>query len=234
VKDRAETTPAGQWISGNQGFYLSENTDFDRWTLDAVAPRHPVYLRHGSGQFSVVNSMALQLAGVDKNTPDPYGGRIVRDPLTGEPTGLLLHYPAENLVMSLADGYAGLTNEVMENDIKLAQDLLLAAGITSGQDVIIGQPEHLQVYKNLSDRNELKMRIYMLLYVNSEEQAEQYAEEIKGYKSDYLTFGGWKLAIDGGIAAGNSAYVKQGFVCSKKFLRLLRPGRFGQDRSFAP
>jgi len=207
IEARAQTTPAGGWISGNQGFYLTQGGgDFDKTELDAVAPNHPVYLRHGSGQYSIVNSQALTVAEIDKDgitTPNPFGGVIVRGP-DGKPTGKLLHYPAENLVMLKADGYRDLSDETMENDIKRAQDLLLAAGITSVQDVIIGEPDHMRIYRNLAQRNELKLRVYMLLYINSEEQAQQYVEALHGNKSDFLTFGGWKLAIDGGPAAGTA------------------------------
>jgi predicted amidohydrolase YtcJ len=204
IQARTQTTPAGQWISGNQGWLFNQAAEFNKTELDGVAPLHPVYLRHGSGQYSMVNSMALSRAGIDVDgiTPDPYGGKIVRDPVTHEPTGMLLHYPAENLVMLQADGYKDLSDEVLENDMRVAQDMLLAAGITSGQDVIIGSPQHLRVYKNMADRGELKMRIYALLYLHSEEQAQQMVEQLHGFRSDYATFGGWKLAIDGGVGAG--------------------------------
>ena len=207
IQARAQTTPAGHWISANQGFYLSQGpTEFDKTQLDAVAPNHPVYLRHGSGQYSVVNSRALTEAGIDVGgtTPNPFGGVIVRDPITHEATGVLLHYPAENLVMLHADGYSDLSEEALENDIKRAQDMLLATGITSAQDVIIGEPAHMAIYRNLALRHELKVRTYMLLYINTEAQAEQYVAQLTGSKSDFLTFGGWKLAIDGGVAAGTA------------------------------
>jgi len=215
VAHKAKTTPAGQWISGNQGFHFSEDVDFDKRMLDKVAPRHPVYLRHASGQYAVVNSMALKLAGIDKNTPDPFGGKIVRDPATGEPTGVLLHYPAENLVGQVAAGYADQSDEELEEDLKRGQDILLSAGITSGQDVIVSSPRYVKIYKNLADKNELKMRMYLLLYINSEEEANEYAKTIKGYKSDKLTFGGWKLAVDGGVAAGTALMYNNSLYASK-------------------
>jgi predicted amidohydrolase YtcJ len=155
------------------------------------------------------------VAGIDKNTPDPFGGKIVHDPSTGEPTGVLLHYPAENLVMMHADGHSNLSDEDLENDIKRAQDLLLSAGITSGQDVIIGSLRDVRIYKKLASRNELKMRMYLLLYINSEEQAQEYAQEIEGYKSDFLTFGGWKLAVDGGVAAGTALMYNENLLAAK-------------------
>jgi predicted amidohydrolase YtcJ len=204
VGERANSIPAGEWISGNQGFHIGEDIPLDRFTLDQVAPDNPVYLRHSSGQYSVVNSLALKLAGIDKNTPDPFGGKIVRDPSTGEPTGVLLHYPAENLVLKLAPGYGVVTDEQMEADIKNAQELCLSSGITSIQDVIVGSPRFVKIYKNVADRNELKVRTYLLLYLNSEEQAKEYVQAIKGFKTNMLTLAGWKLAIDGGMSAGTT------------------------------
>jgi predicted amidohydrolase YtcJ len=204
VGERAKAIRAGEWISGNQGFHVGDAITFDRFTLDKVAPNNPVYLRHSSGQYSVVNSLALKLAGVNKNTPDPFGGKIVRNPTTGEPTGVLLHYPAEDLVLKLAPGYGIVTEEQMEIDIKNGQELCLSAGITSIQDVIVGSTEFVKAYKRVADKNELKVRTYLLLYINTEEQAKAFAQSIKSYKTNMLTLGGWKLAIDGGFSAGTS------------------------------
>jgi predicted amidohydrolase YtcJ len=222
IEDRAKTTPEGQWISGNQGFLFGQETQFDRWTIDQVAPKHPVYLRHSSGQYSVVNSLALQLAKVDKNTPDPKNGKIVRD-AQGEPTGVLLHYPAENLVLSIADGWPNLSDQDLENDFLAGQDTLLSAGITSGQDVIVGNIRDVQVYKNLADNNKLKMRMYLLLYVDSEQEAQQYVHEVEGYKSDYLTFAGWKLAIDGGPAPGTALMYDKSLAAAKNAYYYFQP-----------
>jgi predicted amidohydrolase YtcJ len=78
-------------------------------------------LRHSSGQCAVVNGAALKLAGIDKNTPNPYGSKIVRDN-AGEPTGVLIHYPAENLVAKFATGYGNRSEEELLNDLKVGQD----------------------------------------------------------------------------------------------------------------
>lgn len=83
--------PAGSWISGR-------GWDQDRWPerreptrhdLDLVSPDHPVYLQRNCNHVAVVNSVALRLAGITRETPDPPGGQIDRDPRTGEPTGML-------------------------------------------------------------------------------------------------------------------------------------------------
>ena len=215
IARKAKSIPNGQWISGNQGFHLQKEDVLNRAVLDSVAPDNPVYLRHFSGQYAVVNSLALKSAGIDKKTPNPYGGKIVKDPSTGEPTGMLLHYPAENLVGKIAPGYGDRDEADLEKDLKSGQEICLAAGITSGQDVIVGNLRDISIYKRLADKNELKMRMYLQLYVSSEEQAGKYVEKIQGFKTDMLTFAGWKLAIDGGAAAGTALMYNKSLFAAK-------------------
>ena len=69
VGDRAKQLNKDEWISGNQGFHLAINETLDRYDLDKVAPQNPVYLRGGGGQHAVVNSRALEIAGITKTTP---------------------------------------------------------------------------------------------------------------------------------------------------------------------
>jgi predicted amidohydrolase YtcJ len=223
IAQRAKAIPKGDWISANQGFYIDPGDELDRYILDSVSPNNPVYLRHGSGQYGVVNSAALDLANITKDTPDPFGGKIMRDRATGEPTGVLLHYPAENLVGIIAPGYGNRSDADLENDLKIAQDMCLSSGITSGQDVIVSTPGDLKIYKNLADKNELKMRMYLLLYVSSEEQAREYVRLLKGYKSDMLTFGGWKLAVDGGFAAGTALMYNDSLLAAKNSYYYFQP-----------
>jgi len=204
VAERAKVTLEGYWISGNQGFHLSMKETPNRWELDSAAPNNPVYLRHSSGQYAVVNSYALRLAGIDKNTPNPYGGVIARDPATKEPTGVLFHYPAENLIGRLATGYGQRTDKELLDDVKRGQDLCLAAGYTSGHDVIVSAPRHVWIYRKTAEENGLKMRLYLMEYVGSEEAARNLLGIVGPFKMEMLAFGGWKLAVDGGAAAGTS------------------------------
>jgi len=215
LSQKAGQTPKGEWIPGNQGFQLQPGEVLTREDLDNVAPQNPVYLRHSSGQFAVVNSAALKLAGINKNTTDPYGAKIIRDPATHEPTGVLLHYPAENLVGKYAKGYGDRSENELIEDIKRGQDICLSAGYTSGQDVIVSSMRDIEAYKKVAANNQLKMRIYLMLYVHSEAQAEQYARIIKPFKTEMLTFGGWKLALDGGIAAGTTLMYDKNLFASK-------------------
>ena len=204
VAERAKATPEGDWISGNQGFHLSMKETPNRWELDSVAPNNPVYLRHSSGQYAVVNSYALRLAGIDKDTPNPYGGLIAKDPASKEPTGALFHYPAENLIGKIATGYGRRTDKELLDDVTKGQGLCLAAGYTSGHDVIVSAPKHVWIYKKVAEDNDLRMRLYLMEYVESEEAAGDLLGIVRPFKMEMLTFGGWKLAVDGGVAAGTS------------------------------
>jgi predicted amidohydrolase YtcJ len=214
VGQEAKRIKKGEWISGNQGFHIESDAALDRRDLDRVAPDNPVYLRHGSGQYAVVNSLALKIAGIDRNTPDPPSSKIWRDS-RGDPTGVLSHYPAENLVAKYATGYGDRTEEQLLEDIERGQELCLQAGYTFAQDVIVGSWNDIQMYQKFAESGRLKLRLYLMLYVNTEEQARIYCERIKPFKSDRLTFGGWKLAIDGGLAAGTALMYDKSLYASK-------------------
>ncbi len=201
VGDYAKQLKPGEWVSGNQGFTVEGTETLDRWDLDSVAPHNPVYLRHGSGQYSVVNSAALDTAGIDKNTPNPPGSVIRRDE-QGEATGVLSHYPAENLVGQYATGYGDRTDEQKFEDIKIGQAHCLEAGYTSIQDVIVGNKEDIFLYKQFADSGLLKVRLYTMLYLDFPQQADSFAKYYTPIDSGLFRFGGWKLAMDGGLAAG--------------------------------
>ncbi len=200
VGNRASQLNPGEWISADQGFSLQAFETLDRWALDSVAPNNPVYLRHSSGQYSVVNSMALDIAGIDTSTPNPPGALILRDE-HGVPTGVLSHYPAENLVGRYATGYGDRTDEEKFDDIERGQNLCLQAGYTSIQDVIVGSMRDINLYRQYADSGRLKVRLYALLYLDTEHQADSLSKIVQPVDTGMFKFAGWKLAMDGGVAA---------------------------------
>ncbi len=96
VRERAAKTPPGEWVAGFKydDTKTAEKRFITREDLDAAAPDHPVYIAHRGGHTAYVNSLALAKAGITEKSPDPEGGKFVRDPQTGKLTGRLLERAA--------------------------------------------------------------------------------------------------------------------------------------------
>src|SRR5262249_887294 len=107
IREYAARMPNGKWIRGGQWHpvaQLAEKRFLTRAELDEAAPNNPVCLP--IGHFTLANSQALALAGIDRQTPDPEGGIIHRDKSTGEPNGTL-EEAAEDLVHKLLPDWSG-------------------------------------------------------------------------------------------------------------------------------
>ena len=92
VKERVDKTEPGKWVTGRgwiETFWKPPQFP-TRADLDKIAPDNPVFLTRADGHAAIANSAALKIAGIDKNTPNPFGGEILKDKQTGEPTGMLL------------------------------------------------------------------------------------------------------------------------------------------------
>ena len=103
IYERTKNTPEGEWVEGFKydDTKTSEKRFINNKDLDEVSPHHPVIIRHRGGHTAYVNSMALTLGGIDRNTADPLGGHIERDAISGELTGRLLESATsaiENLI----------------------------------------------------------------------------------------------------------------------------------------
>jgi len=131
----AEANPQSEWILGNR---YDQNTfpgaaHPTRHDLDAAFPDRPVYVMQTSKHASAANSLALKIAGVTRETPDPEGGEIVRD-AGGEPTGVLLES-----AMSLVARHVPRPDRAgMVAAIKQANEALVAKGVTSASDLNTG------------------------------------------------------------------------------------------------
>jgi predicted amidohydrolase YtcJ len=131
LKEVSTKVSKSTWLRGTgyNDFYLQEKRHPIRWDLDQVSPDNPIRLLHRSGHAMVLNSSALALAGIHRDTPDPEGGVIEREEGTGEPTGLLLE------MNDYLDGVIPpLSQDEMERSITQLNQRCLALGITSIQD----------------------------------------------------------------------------------------------------
>jgi len=225
VKEATKTKPESEWIYGGQGFPLPVKDSPTRWELDEVSPKHPVFLPHMSGQYGVANSLALKLGEVSKLTSHPYGGKIEKDEKTGEPTGRLIQYPAMDLVRrkipkpSVAE---------YEEAIRYAAELFLPYGITSVQDVIVYMRAHTRIYEQMAEKQTLPVRVYILEYVDSIQRAKQKVALHHHFHNPMCTFGGWKLAIDGGPAAGTALMYDKSQPGSRRAFPLHKPVEFNE------
>src|SRR5436309_7464919 len=92
VKERVAQTERDKWITGRgwiETFWKPPQFP-TRADLDKIAPRDPVFLTRADGHAAIANSAALKIAGITRDTPDPFGGEILKDKTSGEPTGMLL------------------------------------------------------------------------------------------------------------------------------------------------
>lgn len=197
VGKAARNRPAGEWILGWGWNHHSweDQTEPTKEGLDKVAPDNPVMMVRACGHIVAVNSRALALAGIDRDTPDPAGGRIERDP-SGEPNGLL-----RNVRKLIEEVIPKPTLEDLKRDALAAQEAALKTGLTGVHSIeLLPQWDAMAA---LEQEGKLKMRIHHLL--RPEDLEEAAGRNMKpGFGSDKLWFGMIKLFADGSLGAGTA------------------------------
>ena len=207
ISAQAAHTPSGEWItvlgSPMQDFRLAEGRLPTRQELDGATSDHPVYMTFGAHSL-VANTLGLQVKNVTRDTPDPQGGTVVKDPETGEPTGLLRER-AQYLVKSRA---AGMTPEALAENILAELNLCVQRGITTIHDIVINRDEIL-AYQMLERSGRLPLRVQLLPRVIESNIAKESLLDlgiVHGFGSDMLRIGGVKMSIDGGFTGKNAAF----------------------------
>ncbi len=194
VAERATQLAPGEWVRGHGWLQdLWDGRTFPTAAdLDTVAPQNPVYLTAKSSHAAWVNTAALQLAGVDANTPEPTGGTIMRDG-GGNPNGILLEAPAMRLV---ADLIPARTPEQIADQMLEAQRQANAQGLTAIHD--LDNPECLAAMQILRERGQLSLRVTK--YINKAFFEAALASGVRfGLGDDWIRFGGLKLFADGAL-----------------------------------
>lgn len=213
LQEHANQHQDHEWIYGygwNEN-KLTEKQVPTKWDLDDAVPDRPVVLRRTCGHIYVANSKALELAGINQDTPDPPGGRIVRDSTTNEPTGVLEE--SANLLLpkpkySLADAAEGLRH---------VQDYCLSHGITTIHEALIGKPFDYQVYQHAQRNNELDVRFRLWFWAIKNEERYGFLDSMigmgleSGFGNDMLNIQGSKFMIDG-AGSGKTAAVYEPYV----------------------
>ena len=161
VKTRVDQAKPGDWVTGRGWIetFWQPPVFPTRSDLDRIAPNNPVYLVRADGHGAVANTAALKIGNVTKDTKDPFGGQILRDKETGEPTGMLLDN-AQGLVTRHIPP-AGEGN--IEQAIMLADQRSIGLGWTQVQDPG-GSYRDVELYKKLYGEGKLKIRVYKAVY----------------------------------------------------------------------
>ena len=208
IREHAAKHPNAHWIVSGSGWHvakLKEQRYPTRQELDAACADRPVFLPR-VGHAAVANSAALTIAGIGHDTPDPPGGKIERDPASGEPTGLLLEPPAFEPVARLAPS---ISREDQLGAMREIQNRYHAAGITGIMDPGV-TPEVMAIYQDLWACGELSMRAVVMPLADSSRPAEEVLAGLAawgvrtGFGNERLKIGGIKLYLDGGASLGTA------------------------------
>ncbi len=211
VEEAVKKSEPGQWILGRgwhqEKFDPKPNPDVNGYPvhdlLSKVSPNNPVLLGHASGHAVFANAKAMEIAGVNKNTPNPSGGTIVKDK-NGNPIGVF-EENGELLVTKAHTEYLSKRNpQQLYNDyekrIKLAAEDCLKKGITSCADA--GQPfDVVDIYKKLEKEDKLPVRINVMV----QDSYENMQKKLPLYRTDnskgFLNIRSIKQYIDGALGS---------------------------------
>ncbi|MCK4350471.1 MAG: amidohydrolase [Candidatus Krumholzibacteria bacterium] len=209
VLERLESGVAGavrgEWILG-RGWDQNDWPEKGfptRHDLDKVSSERPIYIIRVCGHAVAVNSRALALAGIDETTPDPIGGKIIRDD-EGRPTGLLL----EDAKALVYDKIPPLTRDEKKRLMKKAALNCLAAGLVGVHEMGISHEEK-SILEELYDADELPFRI-TAYYDSDDEYADGImdAGQLRGTRDHHFSIVGLKFYADGSLGARSAALLE--------------------------
>jgi predicted amidohydrolase YtcJ len=202
IRDALKNYKPGEWITGRGWDHTlwPEKRFPTRWDLDGVSKDHPMIFWRLDGHVAVANSLALKIAGITKETPDPPGSHIVHDEKTGEPNGML----EEDAAMSLVSKHVPPpSHEFRKRAIQLALADAVAHGVTSIQDYSTWAD--FLVYRELKNEGKLPLRITeWLTFMDPLPKLEEQRRD-GGTTDPWLKTGTLKAFMDGSLGSRTAA-----------------------------
>lgn len=212
VAERAKTARPGEWITGRGWHQEKWEIPLDKEVqgypyhdkLSAVSPDNPVLLGHASGHSLIANARAMEAAGITAETPNPFGGEIVRDS-RGQAVGVF-EETAMGLIHSAYEAYrATLSPEQVKEEwrkgIDLAQEECLRKGVTSFQDAGSSFQE-IDDYTELAGSGRLGLRLWVMIAGSEEDLARKAAAFPRiGIGNNFLTVRAIKGYMDGALGS---------------------------------
>ncbi len=202
IRERAEKRP-GKWITGG-------DWDHENWPgaplptrqwIDKVTANTPVFVSRFDGHMGVANSIALQMAGITKDTPNPPGGEIVHDALTGEPTGVL-----KDEAMSTVYRIIPNADEAeYEQAVLAALREAVRHGVTSLQD--LSSAQDVRIYQKLRTMGQLVARLNCRLPISEIDAVLRTGIESQ-FGDAWLRLQGLKAFADGSLGSATALFLQ--------------------------
>jgi predicted amidohydrolase YtcJ len=194
----------GAWICG--GDWDEEGWEVkrlpDRSLIDPVTPNTPVFVNRFDWHMGLANTLALQKAGITRDTPDPPGGTIERDPATGEVTGILKDSAMDLVTRVIPRATPG----DLEHAVRAALDVARRNGVTSVHD--ISEEEHIPVYHKLEGEQKLTCRIYARLPIAG--MTRLIRERVRrAHGTEFVKVGSLKAFADGSLGSSTAWFFEQ-------------------------
>jgi hypothetical protein len=201
IEEKAKQSGPGEWIlNGDWDHQQFDPPELPRrdW-IDSVTPDHPVCVNRHDGHMILTNSLALQIAGITRNTPSPEGGEILKDPGTGEPTGILKDAAMGLVTRHIPEPSFGEKIRAAEAALRQAAE----CGVTSVHDM--ADSSNFEVYQDLLKKKKLTSRIFLYIHVSD---VDLYARLFlkTPFGNDYLKIGGLKGFVDGSLGSSTALF----------------------------
>ena len=161
VKERVAKTERGKWLTGRgwiETFWQPPQFP-TRGDLDKIAPDNPVFLTRADGHAAIANSAALKIAGIDKNTANPFGGEILKDKQTGEPTGMVLDHAQELVAKNIPKPTEAEREEAFLLGVKREVDLGWCEIQNAGSELA-----DVERMRHAFEAGKVKLRVYNAVY----------------------------------------------------------------------
>jgi predicted amidohydrolase YtcJ len=193
-----DSAKGNSWIRGGNWDHEAWGGELPRATwIDSISGDHPVFISRYDGHMGLANGIALKMAGITKNTNNPPGGEIVKDPKTGEPTGILRD-EATNLVSKIITNQ---TEQELDESLSRAASHALSHGFTQVHDMgTYGGWVDMATYRRAEAAGKLPIRIYSFVAISSWAKLDSFVK-INGRGNDLLRWGGLKGFVDGSLGS---------------------------------
>jgi len=193
LADIVAQRPEREWVQG-YFMFVTEGRLPNRDDLDPFSPQHPVWIVQQGGHYGSANSLALQIAGITADTPDPAGGIIERDE-RGEPTGVFYNHRAMDVLRRVAPRN---TPEMVRDNILYALPIFAASGVTTFHDNNVRGVEAVGSYFDVDREGKMLIRGRAYYTLEWPGDVERALKEIEYYEGNgFMRFGGFKFLLDG-------------------------------------